>query len=1266
MQKTSKKKTPKTKAPKTKDPVKAQLNQPPKGKKSSSKAKKTAAKSKKNSPQAKKTKAKASKAKKTARRGGEVAGFVVLALGAVLFLSLISFSPHDLEGVGESANLIGPAGAHLANILLHLLGLGAFVFSGVIVLLGTMMLFGRRIEMKPSEIVGHVMLLLGGAGLFHLVFEGQPVLAHMPGGAIGAILGELLRTVFGAVGGDLIAGLLVGLGLILVTDLSFAALGRGVTRTLLAVLRSPLTLTQWIAARRQQRLESISEIDEAEEETAMLQAEALKAARAADKEAAKARDKQAKAAKKAKLDKAKAQKEAKAQKQAKARKQAEAAKAAKAQKQAKAAATKATAAASTQAKALAQASDDEATRVKPSLASKAKASEPARQPQDGTAQASTKAAELARLAAAMRDLDAESQAEIEAARREISAAGDDGNAAAQARIASILAKLPRRKVVVDRPVAEAAPIEPKYEFDSIMPPDEIEQGLLSGWQPKALAQQQEHSEVNEPAPRAAANSALTMPAPAIELIDEPKDQARRDVLNALGLADSSSAEAPPTPPPAAPAPKGSHRRLVEPASAKLRYRPPTQPSAADLTSDLARQELKTPFEIPSRQVKAAEPTQSATRPAGQEVDAIIESMWHKDDEPSLIPKHELREIVQQALAQAREEKLAEAPTEDDPERTKAPGIEARTPIKASAQENTTKAAPEQTRAARPAAQLAAEPKAEAQVEVLPPVTPHESALPLSNAQPVIGPEVVLAESMRRAHAEELEARAASRRPDADSAPIVRPFELPNLSLLHYDPTDQVHYDDVRLKHMADALEAKLKDYSVKGQVVRICPGPVVTRFEFEPAPGTRLSKIANLNGELAMALEAISVRIIAPIPGKNVVGIELPNDERETVYLKEIIGSEAFSESRSVLTLALGKDIEGSAVVTNLAKMPHLLVAGSTGSGKSVAINTMILSLLYNATPDQVKFLMVDPKQLELSIYNGIPHLLLPPITDPKKASVALRWAVDEMERRYKLLAALHVRNIAGYNKRLLTLEHQLSSPDPDLARAARVKLEMTSEGETEHERLPFLVVIIDELADLMMVAKAEVETSIARLAQKARACGIHLVLATQRPSVDVITGIIKVNLPTRLSFRVLTNHDSKTILAQTGAESLLGMGDSLYLGPGTSHLERVHGAFVSDEEVERVVDFLKTQGEPEYREEILIDPEAEAADADGDDDYDELYDQAAAIVCEAQAASASMLQRKLRVGYNRASRIIDQMERDGLIGPADGSRPREVLRPSF
>jgi S-DNA-T family DNA segregation ATPase FtsK/SpoIIIE len=505
-------------------------------------------------------------------------------------------------------------------------------------------------------------------------------------------------------------------------------------------------------------------------------------------------------------------------------------------------------------------------------------------------------------------------------------------------------------------------------------------------------------------------------------------------------------------------------------------------------------------------------------------------------------------------------------------------------------------------------------------------------------------EPIVVEPSRRA-----ERKARFEQEEFDFSKPKEIFHLPPVSLLDSEEAKRMAIDKQSLVMNSRILEKKLVDYGVEGRVIQVRPGPVITVYEFEPAPGVKVSKIVNLADDLALALSAISIRIVAPIPGKSVVGIEIPNALRETVYLKEIVDSDAVKTSESKLTLALGKDISGEPFVIDLAKMPHLLVAGSTGSGKSVSINSMICSILLRATPDEVKFLLIDPKMLELSAYEDIPHLLLPVVTNPKKAAIALMWLVEEMERRYSLLANKGTRNIEQYNRKI---EGEMGQGTADAEGD-------TLEGATE--KLPYIVVVIDELADLIIISSREVEESITRLAQMARAVGIHLILATQRPSVDVLTGIIKANFPARISFQVSSKVDSRTILDTIGAEHLLGMGDMLFLPPGSSKLKRIHGALVSPGEIKRMVDFLRNQGKPTYDQSILEEKKAKGTDR-GDEEYDEKYDEAVAFVAETGQASISLIQRRFRIGYNRAARIVEKMEEEGIVGPSDGIKPREVL----
>lgn len=494
------------------------------------------------------------------------------------------------------------------------------------------------------------------------------------------------------------------------------------------------------------------------------------------------------------------------------------------------------------------------------------------------------------------------------------------------------------------------------------------------------------------------------------------------------------------------------------------------------------------------------------------------------------------------------------------------------------------------------------------------------------------------------------------------------YQLPPLSLLSLPDTKVTSkpMSEESLQNNARMLEGVLDDYGIKGDISRVRPGPVVTLYELEPAPGLKSSRVIGLADDIARSMSAISTRI-AVIPGRNAIGIELPNQRRETVFLRELLSTATYESTSSKLTLALGKDIGGDPVVTDLARMPHLLIAGTTGSGKSVAVNTMILSLLYRLPPEECRFIMIDPKMLELSVYDGIPHLLTPVVTEPGKAVVALKWAVKEMENRYRKMAELGVRNIDGYNQRI----REAKKRGDELKRTVQTGFDATSGEPIFEERaldtapLPMIVVIVDEMADLMLVAGKDIEASVQRLAQMARAAGLHVIMATQRPSVDVITGTIKANFPTRISFQVTSKIDSRTILGEQGAEQLLGQGDMLYM-PGAGRVQRVHGPFVSDEEVEEVVKFLKSQGKPDYLEEVTEDQESEfegmAVGGGGKPSGDDLYDRAVELVCRERKASTSFVQRHLQIGYNRAARIVDQMEKEGVISSANHVGKREVL----
>jgi S-DNA-T family DNA segregation ATPase FtsK/SpoIIIE len=475
------------------------------------------------------------------------------------------------------------------------------------------------------------------------------------------------------------------------------------------------------------------------------------------------------------------------------------------------------------------------------------------------------------------------------------------------------------------------------------------------------------------------------------------------------------------------------------------------------------------------------------------------------------------------------------------------------------------------------------------------------------------------------------------------------------SFLERPPESQTGESLAEVEKKSEILVKKLLDFGINGEVVSVLRGPVVTTFEFKPAPGVKISKIANLSDDLALVLKAMSIRIVAPVPGKSVIGIEVPNKNRSSVYSREILETDEFVKSSSPLSIGLGKDIEGTPVVVTLEKMPHLLIAGATGAGKSVCLNMMITSFLFKASPDDVKMLMIDPKRIELSVYEGIPHLIAPVVTDMKKAKNVLFWAVREMERRYELLAEEKCRNIEQFNSKIQKKTEALKKSEKD-------------EDDKVYEKLPFIVIIIDELADLMMVSSKEIETALIRLAQMARASGIHMIIATQRPSVDVLTGIIKANFPTRIAFKVSSKVDSRTILDSNGAEKLLGRGDMLFLPPGVSGLTRIHGAFISEEELEKVIEFVSDSGEPDYLDELVNSESETFEDVFGpevggsEDDDDKKYIEAVNLVREKKKVSISMVQRHLRIGFNRAARMIEQMEKDGIVSQGDGSKPREVI----
>ncbi len=522
------------------------------------------------------------------------------------------------------------------------------------------------------------------------------------------------------------------------------------------------------------------------------------------------------------------------------------------------------------------------------------------------------------------------------------------------------------------------------------------------------------------------------------------------------------------------------------------------------------------------------------------------------------------------------------------------------------------------------------------------------------------PEPTLTQSAKRMIVQKREVPSdACRESASPKRRISGLYQLPPVTLLDMPPLEHAKIDEAALEQSARMLEEKLGDFGVQGRVVEVQPGPVVTMYKYEPGSGIKVSQIVNLADDLSMALRAATVRIQAPVPGEAVVGIEVPNRQREKVYLREILEAQEFSAAQSHLTIALGKDIAGHPVAADLASMPHLLIAGATGTGKSVSIHTMISSILFNATDEDVRFILIDPKMLELSSYDAIPHLLVPVVVDPDKAAAALLWATREMESRYRMMRDLGVRNIDSYNRAIGDSGELIQLRLPGQVNASAGGED--GDAPVYHRRLPKIVIVIDELADLLLSEGKTVERDITRLAQKARASGIHLILATQRPSVDVITGLIKANLPARISLQVTSRVDSRTILDSIGAERLLGAGDMLFMPPGTAKLRRLHGPFVSENEIRKLCDFIRAQGAPDYQMEILETAIPGEGDAETGGERDPLYDDAVRIVTDSGQASISMIQRRLRIGYNRAARMVEEMERDGLVLPADGARPREL-----
>ena len=1181
-------------------------------------------------------------------------GTIFVALGACLFLLLFTFSAADLAPDADRAmNLFGVVGAYVANIMLTLFGLAAFLFSALSLLLGICTISGRQFEVHPSEFVGLCILLLGGAPLLHVAFDGAKVLDHQAGGVFGQWLAEFELAHMPRWGFYTTGVALSIFGGLLVTDTRLKSFFLGIWRIL-----------RWTGrtvggALAEPFRKAPSEPAPAEDTVAEAAPEPAPVAAKDDSESLYYEDSPS------------------------------------------------------------QLLDGEALSLEEREAM-AKAEIP-EEPQTETPSEEAEAA-VAIPEPAVEELAEDSEDAVEEPSTPDAAEPSPEND--QKALSDLMARI-RRSSPKSRSIkrSHSVPaIEPEFDFESILSPEQISNNefpqhdseedvsaqsreaeeiaprtsVLGNWKPRSIGRRA--MPVSEPSVDATvaltgadheiAQKVLSIPAP------EAPPHLTKDLLAQLtteeievenstrvaGIAVDAFAPTTDCPRPrsirqddaispelralmdeygfgnkvalsksnSAPIMRDGKKTSCAPASAtptrqnaavatdSARRAPVTRCAAANATSDIndafdKSDTNNTPNSGDAKDIINALHTQG-TNNTNDAFDPFENGVFEGNGKKKNIASNKNNATSVKDIKSDNVNENVKTDESDNDDATNCRFATVANRMNDSAQPTLVRDNP---------------------LQPLRGEKPRNSATTQVPSLSVTGGFVVTEGKKRVSEAELLQAEQARNKMLAQDVE----YHRPPLSLLHYDPSTQKGFDHEALRRYADKIEQKLAEYHIQGQVVQICPGPIITRFEFQPAPGTKVARIQSLSDDLMMALEIAAIRILAPIPGKGVVGIEIPNEKRNTIYLKEIIGSKQFMEAKSILTIALGKDSEGEPVVSDLAKMPHLLVAGSTGSGKSVAINTMLCSLLYNATPDEVKLILVDPKCLELSIYEGIPHLLVPPITTPKETAAALDWACDEMDDRYRKLAAFGVRNIAGYNEQL---------KNPTLPKSIEAVRQLDDDGEPKYKPMPYIVIVVDEFADLMMTAGKEIETSIARLAQKARAAGIHIILATQRPSTNVITGVIKANFPTRIAFRVFSYVDSRTILDQKGAESLLGMGDSLFLPPNTGVLQRVHGAYVSDEEVQSIVSFLSSQRRPEYNLDITTpkddDGSEDAMPSLGSSDLDPLYDQAVQIVAETRQASASFLQRKLSIGFNRAARIVEQMEREGVVGPQRGQKPREVL----
>ncbi|MBO5752303.1 MAG: DNA translocase FtsK 4TM domain-containing protein [Proteobacteria bacterium] len=1191
---------------------------------------------------------------KNSKAYGYIIAAFFIVLGAVLFLMLFTFTSMDMaEDAETQLNLFGAIGANIANIMLTLFGLASFWFSAVCLYIGIYTVCGRQFEVKPSEMIGLIVLLLGSSPLFHLAIESQ-VLDHLAGGALGQVMADLAAHLM-PIGGTIALGIGLSLfGILLVTDTSLKAFCIGLWRVLKWLGKTLGTAFAQPFRSQDHKTTPVLSHDDKDDATSE-PIEDISGSLYYEDSTSQLLDGQA-----SDLE----------ERQAVARQY--------------------------------EAELQETESAEHPLL-------PPPQPQVETQdiEAVLDEAQNQALPSCLDDsmdiaedadisYDIETESETDFTEAEDAANQPDIQAgipteALPCESEEIVQKEPEKQAdgligIMARIKRSAAPrprsikrshsvpaLEPEFEFGSILEPEQIgttrapkpvpqdppPTSVLGSWKPRSIGKKS--SKTSSPAdnhvpntpsepphdapenPTVALSNGLTpvipkvsgMPAPELP-VNMTKDLLMQLATEEIDLSEMNGHQV------TAVTKIGDAGRLV---------------NALAETEDFKLSDIS---QKPKRQF--IQP--SASEKVTAEVAAVKPSVkTSKTEDKTLIPvSAELQALMAEsgyACKSKRQSTGMESSfltgTSETPD-SATPDIDVDDILSAAMQHIEDIDRPKPVPAVRQASGHAGQTD-----ETVVPESPRHEAAFNNHSASLRSHEgansFVVAEEKKRVSVDELLEADRKRAQNAAG----QAYQRPPLSLLHYDPASQKGFDAESLRLYADKIEDKLAEYNVQGKVVSICPGPIITRFEYQPAPGTKVAKISSLSDDLMMALEITSIRILAPIPGKNVVGIEIPNERRNTIYLKEIIGSRQFEEAKSILTIALGKDSEGEPVVSDLAKMPHLLVAGSTGSGKSVGINTMLCSLLYNATPDEVKLILVDPKCLELSIYEGIPHLLVPPITTAKETAAALDWACEEMDERYRLLASFGVRNIAGYNEQL---------KNPTLPRSAEKVAEKDADGNPRYKPMPYIVIVVDEFADLMMVSGKEIETSIARLAQKARAAGIHIILATQRPSTNVITGVIKANFPTRLAFRVFSVVDSRTILDSKGAEALLGMGDSLFLPPNTGILQRVHGAYVSDDEVQSVVSFLSQQRAPEYNLDITTpkeDPGFEddpsVSRASKDVKFDELYDQALEVVLSSGQPTASYLQRRLDIGFNRAARILEQLEREGVVSaPIGPKKKREIL----